>query len=182
MSTTTIEQQIPAGTWNVDKIHSSIGFAVKHMVVSTFRGKFDDYDAELTAGEDGATLRGAVRVASVDVKDETLEAHLQSPDFFDAERHPELRFDSKIVRRDGDEVVVEGELTIRGATHPVEARGTISGPHIDLGDSSRLGLELEASVDRRAYGLEWNAPLPKGGVALGDEVTLLVNLEFVRTE
>ena len=178
MTTATSEQVVPTGTWQIDKVHSTIGFAVKHMVVSTFRGKFDDYDVELTAGDEGTRLAGTVRVSSVDVKDENLEAHLQSPDFFDAENHPELRFESSAVRRDGDEVVLDGELTIRGVTQPVEARGTITGPHTDFAETDRLGVELETVIDRTAYGLEWNAPLPKGGFALANDVKLVINLEF----
>jgi polyisoprenoid-binding protein YceI len=178
MTTATSEQVVPVGTWAIDKVHSTIGFAVKHMVVSTFRGAFDDYDVSLSSDENGARLAGAVRVASVDVKDENLEAHLQSPDFFDAEQHPELRFESSDLTRDGDDVVVRGDLTIRGVTHPVEARGTVTGPHTDFQDNERLGIELETVIDRTAYGLEWNAPLPKGGFALANDVKLAINLEF----
>jgi polyisoprenoid-binding protein YceI len=178
MTTATSEQVVPVGTWQVDKVHSNVGFAVKHMVVSTFRGKFDDYDVELSSGADGARLAGTVRVASVDVKDENLAAHLQSPEFFDAENHPELRFESTELRRDGDEVVLDGELTIRGVSRPVEARGTITGPHTDFTETDRIGLELETVIDRTAYGLEWNSPLPKGGFALANDVKLLINLEF----
>lgn len=178
MSTKTTSQAIPTGTWEVDKVHSTIGFAVKHMVVSTFRGQFGDYDIELTSNDDGARLAGRVRVASVDVKDETLTGHLQSPDFFDAERHPELSFESSDLQIDGDQLVLTGDLTIRGVTKPIEARGTVDGPHTDFQDSERLGIELETVLDRTEYGLEWNAPLPKGGFALANDVKLIVNLEF----
>lgn len=177
---TTAEQQLSSGAWQADKVHSSIGFAVKHLVVSTFRGSFDDYDAKLQVAEDGtARLTGAVRVASVQVKDENLEAHLQSPDFFDAERHPELGFESAPFRPDGEgELVVEGDLTIRGVTRRVEARGSYSWVGADLGDGERIGVELEAVIDRTAYGLEWNAPLPKSGFALANDVKLVVHLEL----
>ena len=179
MSTaTTTSQAIPTGTWEIDKVHSTVGFAVKHMVVSTFRGQFGDYDIELTSDDEGARLAGRVRVASVDVKDENLRGHLQSPDFFDAERHPELSFESSDLRVDGDQVVLTGELTIRGVTKPIEAHGTVVGPHTDIQDTDRLGLEVETVLDRTEYGLEWNAPLPKGGFALANDVKLIVNLEF----
>jgi polyisoprenoid-binding protein YceI len=178
---TTAELQIPAGTYSIDKVHSTIGFAVKHMVVATFRGRFADYDATLTVGEDGAArLTGIVQVPSIEVKDDNLEAHLQSPDFFDSERHPELRFESESLRLDGDEVVVDGRLTIKGETRPVEARGTIVGPVEDPMGNTKLGLELTAIVDRTEFGLNWNAPLPRGGVALGNDVTLNVDLEFLK--
>jgi polyisoprenoid-binding protein YceI len=181
MSTTTAELQIPAGTYTIDKVHSTIGFAVKHMVVSTFRGRFEDYDASLTVGEDGTPrLTGTVRVGSIVVKDPNLEAHLQSPEFFDAERHPELRFESDSLRADGDEVVLDGRLTIKGETRPVEARGSLVGPVEDPMGNTKLGLELKAIVDRTEFGLNWNAPMPKGGVALANDVTLSVDLEFLK--
>jgi polyisoprenoid-binding protein YceI len=171
---------IPAGTrWTVDKVHSSIGFAVKHMVVSTFRGRFEDYDASLTAQADGSLrLEGSVRADSIAVKDDNLAAHLTSPDFFDTERHPQIAFSSTLVRVEDGSLIVDGELTIKGVTRPIEARGTITEPVEGLGGYTKLGVELEAIVDRTEYGLSWNAPLPKGGFALANEVKLIVELEF----
>ena len=176
MSTTIT--QIPAGTWSADKVHSTVGFAVKHMVVSTFRGRFEDFDATLVTGDDGTLrLEGAVKADSLVVKDENLAAHLQSPEFFDAERTPEIRFESDALRIDGSDVVVDGDLTIKGITHRVEARGTITEP-VEAFGGPKLGLELETIVDRTQYGLNWNAPLPKGGFALDNEVKLIVDLEL----
>jgi len=170
---TTATEQIQ-GTYKLDPVHSSASFAVKHMVVSTFRGRFEHFDATLTDGK----LVGTVDVSSIVVKDENLAAHLQSPEFFDAERHPELRFESNDIRRDGDEVVVDGELTIKGITKPTEARGTIEGPVATFGDVNKVGLTLEAIIDRTEFGLNWNAPLPKGGFALANDVKLIVELEL----
>ena len=164
------------GNYVLDPIHSSASFAVKHMVVSTFRGRFEKFDATLTDGK----LVGTVDVGSIVVKDENLAAHLQSPEFFDAERHPELRFESTDIRRtgEGDEVVVDGELTIKGITKAVEARGTLEGPAVTFGDVNKVGLTLEAIIDRTEFGLNWNAPLPKGGFALANDVKLIVELEL----
>ena len=174
---------IPQGTWTVDPVHSSASFAVKHMVVATFRGRFEDFDASLAVGEDGDTkLVGTVRADSIVVKDENLAGHLKSPDFFDTERYPEIGFVSTSIRRDGDELVVDGDLTIKGHTQRVEARGTITDPVVTLGDVEKVGLTIEAIVDRTAFGLNWNAPLPKGGVALANDVTLIVELELARQE
>ncbi len=171
---------VPAGTWTADRVHSTVGFAVKHMVVSTFRGRFEDYDATLTAAEDGSLrLDGRVRAESLVVKDENLAAHLRSPEFFDTERYPEIAFASTLVRVEEGNLVVDGELTIKGHTRPLEARGTITEAVAGLGGALRVGVELGAIVDRTEYGLEWNAPLPKGGVALANEVKLSVNLEFI---
>ena len=175
------QQDITTGTWAIDKIHSHVGFAVKHMVVATFRGRFEDFDAQLVVDDAGtATLTGTVKADSIVVKDENLQAHLKSPDFFDTERHPDITYVSKAIRRDGDEVVVDGELSIKGNTHPVEARGTITDPAVTLGDVEKHGLTLEAVIDRTAFGLEWHAPLPKGGFALANDVKLIVELELAK--
>jgi polyisoprenoid-binding protein YceI len=183
MSPTAVDTatKLPVGTWKLDPVHSSASFAVKHMVVATFRGRFENLDATLTVGEDGAgELVGTVDAGSVVVKDENLQAHLGSPDFFDIERYPELRFASTAIRRDGEELVVDGELTIKDHTHAVEARGTITDPHETLGGAVKIGLTLETIVDRSQFGLEWNAPLPKGGVAVANDVKLTVELELAQ--
>jgi polyisoprenoid-binding protein YceI len=173
------QTQLPTGTWKLDPVHSSASFAVKHMVVATFRGRFENIDATLTVGEDGkGELLGTVDAASIVVKDENLQAHLGSPDFFDTERFPELKFASKEIRRDGDQLVIDGELTIKGHTHAVEGCGTITDPHETLGGAVKIGVTLETVIDRTEFGLEWNAPLPKGGFALANDVKLTVELEL----
>jgi polyisoprenoid-binding protein YceI len=169
---------VPTGTWSADKVHSSIGFEVEHMV-STFRGRFEDYDVQLVDGR----LVGTVAVPSVRVYDENLEAHLQSPEFFDAELHPELRFESRELAIDGDgNVTLEGKLTIKGTTRDVTGHGRYVHIEADMAGGERIGLALEATVDRREFGLNWNAPLPKGGFTLGNDVTLMVALELVKAE
>ena len=173
-----VQQAIPTGTWKSDAVHSSVGFTVRHMVVGRFRGEFKDYDVALTSSDGELAIAGTVKVASVDVADENLYPHLLSPDFFDAERHPELTFRSTRVDVDGEQLTVEGDLTIKGATRRVEGSGTLSGPGTDIGGNERIGLELETTVDRTAYGLDWNAPLPQGGVAVGNDVKLVIALEL----
>lgn len=180
---TVLEQQIPAGIWQADKVHSTIGFAVKHSGVATFRGSFTDYDATLTVRDGEPRLTGVVRAASVDVRDKNLAGHLQSPDFFDVERTPEIRFTSTSFRPSDDgTLVVDGELTIKGQTRPVEARGSITPAHEGLAGNLVAGIQLETLIDRTAFGLNWNAPLPSGGVALANDVKLLVDLEFGKQE
>jgi polyisoprenoid-binding protein YceI len=184
MSTTEITTALPAGTYRLDPVHSSASFAVKHMVVATFRGRFEDFDATLTVDQAGSpSLSGVVQADSIEVKDENLKAHLGAPDFFDLERYPEIRFDaSQIEIGDGGEVNVVGELTIKDQTHRVESTGTITGPAVTFGDVTKVGLTLETIIDRTRYGLTWNAPLPKGGVALANDVKLTVELELAREE
>jgi polyisoprenoid-binding protein YceI len=171
---------IPTGTYTADPVHSTTGFAVKHML-ATFRGSFARIDAELKVGEDGAThLVGTVPVGSVAVKDENLKAHLQSPEFFDAERYPELTFVSKEIRRNGDEVEIDGDLTIKGITNPATLRGTVTGPAVDHFDATRVGFKLQTVIDRTQFGITWNMPLPNGEPALSNEVTLKADLTLVQ--
>jgi polyisoprenoid-binding protein YceI len=129
--------------------------------------------------EDG-TLRGTAEVRSIQVKDPNLEAHLQSPEFFDAERHPQLTFESSEATRAGDELTLTGEVTMKGHTEPVEIRGHVSDPAGDPFGNERFGLQLETTVDRTKFGITWNNPLPSGEPALSDEVTIVVDLQLVR--
>jgi polyisoprenoid-binding protein YceI len=175
MSTTQTEQAIPTGTWSADAVHSNVGFAVDYMA-GTFTGSFSKFDAKSVDG----TLKGSAEVASVQVKDPNLEAHLQAPDFFDAERNPQLTFESKDVTRSGDDLTIAGEITIKGHSEPVEIRGVISDPINDAYGGERFGLKLEATIDRDKFGVSWNNPLPSGEPALSNEVTLIADLQLVR--
>jgi polyisoprenoid-binding protein YceI len=172
MSTTEL-QAVPTGTWAADKVHSDIAFAVNYLA-GTFTGSFSDFDAELTDG----VLRGSAQVASVQVKDPNLAAHLQAPDFFDAERHPQISFESHDIRREGDRLTIDGEITIKGHTEPVEIAGVITDPIEDPYGGERFGLKLEAKVDRTKFGVSWNNPLPSGEPALSTEVTLIAELQL----
>ena len=169
----------PAGTgWAADPVHSTVAFEVEYAGVSTFRGSFRDFDATL----EGSALAGSARVASVDVKDEQLSGHLLSPDFFDAERYPEISFRADELGF-GDDGTVRGagELTIKGVTKPVELQGRLAAaPSVDPFGRERLGLTLETAIDRNQFGVAWNAPNQSGGNYLGDEVTLKADLTFTR--
>jgi polyisoprenoid-binding protein YceI len=172
---------IPAGTYKDDGVHSAATFAVKHMVVSNFRGRFEDFTAVLTVDEDGnASLDGTVDANSIVVKDENLAAHLKSPEFFDTEQYPEITFTTLRLTQDGGNVTVEGDLTIKGTTEQVTGTGTIEGPAEDPFGNTKLGLAIETVIDRTKFGLNWNAPLPKGGFALANDVKLSVELELIK--
>ncbi len=179
MSTQAIQQKIPVGTYVVDPVHSSIGFAVVHNGVSTFRSGFGEYQAKLSGGE-GAQLSGTVDVASVQIDEPNLKGHLLSPEFFDAERYPQLRFASSTleVGEDGT-ATVRGELEIRGEKREVETNGRFVSLGADLAGQTRVGLSFETSVDRRSFGLDWQAELPNGGEVLDYTVDIAVELEFV---
>jgi polyisoprenoid-binding protein YceI len=177
MTTETLAQEaieIPRGTWTVDPLHSVTSFAVRHMMVGTFRGEFGEIEATLTDGK----LVGKVKVASLEIKDERLKGHLLSPDFFDAERYPEVVYESSSLTIDDGVLTSEGTLTVKGTSTPVTATGRLAGPAVTLGDVEKVGIDLETTVDREAVGLKWNAPLPKGGFVLGPEVTVSVTLEL----
>jgi polyisoprenoid-binding protein YceI len=170
----------PAGNWNLDPVHSRVDFEVSYLA-GTFKGEFHEIGAELTVDGDRASLQGTAKVASVDVRDENLSAHLQSPDFFDVERHPELRFTAGDIRLDGDDQVsVNGELTIRGVTQPVTVTGTVTAPIADPYGNERIGLNLTTNIDRTDFGVDWNNPLPSGEPSLANDVTLLAELQFVK--
>ena len=169
------QQALPTGVWRADKVHSTVGFAVPY-IAGSFHGTFSDFDARLSGG----VLRGSAEVASVEVKDPNLAAHLQAPDFFDAERFPQLSFEAKDISRSGDDVTIAGELTLKGHTEPVDIKGHVNDPAPDPYGGERFGLQLEAKVDRTKFGLNWNNPLPNGDPALANEVTISVDLQLVK--
>lgn len=174
MATQTGQDRL-SGNWNFNPTHSSVEFAVKYLVAS-FRGRFDQVDAKL---EDGR-LSGSAKVDSISVKDENLIGHLLSPDFFDAESHPELTFESESLQIDGDSATIDGKLTIKGNTNPIQATGDVAGPTVGAHGETRLGFTFETTIDRTAYGLDWNADLPAGGKALSNDVKLTIELEFLQ--
>ena len=167
MSTTTFTSA-PAGTWSADPVHSNVAFEIDYAGTNVFRGGFNEYAVTL---EDGV-LAGAAKVASVDVKDEQLNGHLQTPDFFDGERYPEITFRSDDLKL--------GELMIKGVTRPVELTTTVSEPNVDPFGREHLGLRLETTIDRNEFGVSWNAPNQGDGNYLGDDVKLVAELAFLK--
>ena len=166
-----------AGTYVADPVHSSFGFAVRYQGVSLFKGTLGDVTASLADGR----LEGAAKVESISIRTpEQFRAHVLGAEFFDVSNHPEVTFTSAgaELREDGS-ATVDGELTIKGITRPVQATGTWTAPAADAFGSTRGHLNLEAQVDRTEYDMNWNAPLPSGGMALANEVTLVVELSLV---
>jgi polyisoprenoid-binding protein YceI len=165
------------GTYTADPIHSSFGFAVKYQGVSVFRGTLEDVSATLEANR----LEGTAKVESISIRTpEQFRAHVLSAEFFDAANHPEVAFTSSDLdlHEDGT-ATVHGELTIKGITRPVTAAGTWIAPTADAFGNTRGHLNLEAVVDRTEFEMNWNAPLPSGGNALANEVTLIVELSLI---
>jgi len=172
-STLTTGQVVPTGTWAVDPTHSQVDFVVKHLGVSTIRGTFSDFQATLTGG-DTTTLAGTIRLASVSTRDENRDAHLLSPDFFDADRHPEARFEATFVTPSK----VVGNFTLRGVTREIELAASFTEPTDDSAGGERIGIELEGEINRTDYGVSFNMPLPSSVPALGEKVKLLASLSF----
>lgn len=169
--------------WNLDPTHANVDFSVKHMAISTVRGSFDKFTA---SGEtDDATgmptkLTMEIDAASVNTNNEQRDGHLRSPDFFDVANHPQIVFEATSFRREGDEYVVDGQLTMRGVTHPVTLRGEIAGPIKDPWGNERFAADLQGKVDRTKWGLKWNQVLEAGGLLVAEEVRFHAVVELVK--
>jgi polyisoprenoid-binding protein YceI len=182
MTTVTETQGVTAGTWEVDTVHSRVGFAVDYMA-GTFHAAVEPFEASLTIGDDGtAALAGKAHVENIQVGDENLATHLLSPEFFDAERTPDVTFTSAPFDPTRGQVKIVGQLTIKGVAVPVELTGALRGPLVDPYGRERVNLALEATVDRSAFGLDWNTELPNGEPALAPDVKLVAELALVRSD
>ena len=169
-----------SGTYNADPVHSSFGFGVRYQGVSLFKGTLDEVDAKLVDGK----LDGSAKVESISIRTpEQFRAHVLNAEFFDAANHPTVDFRSNDVEVNDDGTAkVEGELTIKGITRPISATGTWIAPAADAFGNTRGHLNLEAVIDRTEFDMNWNAPLPSGGKALANEVTLTVELSLVEAK
>jgi polyisoprenoid-binding protein YceI len=177
--------QVATTTWNIDPIHSVAEFKVKHMMISSVKGQFTGVQGVLTLDETDLTngrVEASIEAASVNTRDPQRDAHLKSPDFFDAEKFPTLSFKSTRITRTGDEeLAVAGELTIHGITRDVVF--TVEGPSPAAKDpwgNTRLGLSASTKINRKDYGLMWNTVLETGGILVGDEVTITLDVQFVK--
>ncbi len=169
------------GTYQSDPVHSSFGFAVTYQGVSTFRGTLDDVQATLVVDESGARLEGTAKAESISIRTpEQFRAHVLSAEFFDAENHPDVTFRSTSVELSEDgTATAEGDLTIKGISRPVTATGTWTPPAPDAFGNTRAHLALETTINRRDYDFHWDVPLPSGGSALANEVTITVDASLI---
>jgi polyisoprenoid-binding protein YceI len=175
--------RVPSGTWHVDPDHSSVEFEVKHMKIATIRGRFRDFEGTLVAAEDiaGSRAFGAVNVASVDTNQAERDAHLRSPEFFDVQRYPTIRFQStRIEPVGGPQYRVVGDLTIKDVTREVKMETTVDGVERDPWGNERVGMRAHGTIDRKDFGLRWQQTLETGGLLLGDEVRILIDVSAVR--
>ncbi len=170
-----------AGTWKLDPAHSELSFWVRHLKVTKVRGTFETFDVTIVTSEDPAatTIEATVDVASVNTRQEYRDQHLRSGDFFLAEEHPRMTFRSTRVTIDGDDFTVEGELTLRGVTQPVTLTGELGGV-VTMDDGTvKAGASAKAKINRHDFGVSWNAALEAGGMTLGDDVTIEMELQVV---
>ncbi len=171
-------------TWNLDSAHSSVEFAVKHMVISSTKGRFTDFEVDASVDEQNvANSTATVRIAaaSVETRDEKRDGHLRSADFFDAENHPYITFKSKRLEpKGGDDYRLIGDLTIRGVTKEIALEGEVTGPVKDPWGGIRYGISAQGKVNRKEWGLTWNGVLEAGGLLVGDDVKLSIETELVK--
>lgn len=173
-----------AATYELDVSHTTIGFGVKHMVVSTTYGKFGAFGGSLEMGDDGVLSKASaeIEVASIDTKNEKRDEHLRSPDFFDAAKFPKITFESTKVEKAGDGVKVTGNLTIRDVTKEVEIPVSVSGPVKDPWGNERIGVEGTLKINRKDYGLTWSKTMDGGGLVVGDEVSITISAEGIKKQ
>jgi len=169
--------------WQVDPVHSSVEFSIRHMVISSTKGKFHDYSADANIDESDVTKStGTLRIktASVDTRNDDRDNHLRSPDFFDVEKFPEITFAVRRVEPKGGDHRIVGDLTIRDVTKEVALDAEIQGPIKDPWGGTRYGVSATSKISRKDFGLTWNAALETGGVVVGDDVKLSADFEFVK--
>jgi polyisoprenoid-binding protein YceI len=177
----TTQISLPAGTWNVDPVHSSVEFQVKHLGIASVKGQFKEFEGTLEVGPDGARAYGKANVASVDTREPQRDAHLRSADFFDAENNPEITFQSTSFRQlDEDAYEVEGDFTIHGVTQTLKLDVTLEGTETDHEGNDRVGLSASAQISRGDYGMRFNMALGSGNVVVGDKVKILLDVSAVK--
>jgi polyisoprenoid-binding protein YceI len=181
--TTATKTSIPTGTWLTDTVHSTIGFSVKHLGIATVRGKFAEFEGRLEVGDDlsSARVSGLAKTASIDTGEPQRDAHLRSPDFFDAETNPELRFESSSVEAVDDETfTIVGDLTMHGETHPVTLNAELLGAETDPYGNERVALEITGQLSRGDWGMKFNQALGSGNLMVSDTVKLAIDVSAIK--
>jgi polyisoprenoid-binding protein YceI len=183
ITATRVSTAVPTGTWKIDPAHSSVEFSVRHLGIATVRGHFEEFEGSLVVGEDlaGARAYGTVSAASVTTNEGQRDAHLRSEDFFHAEVHPELSFESTSIRAiDENSFEIEGELTMRGVTRPIRLNAEVQGTEIDPWGNERVGLEVTGQLNRGDWGMTFNQALGSGNVLVSDRVKLSLDISAVK--
>jgi polyisoprenoid-binding protein YceI len=175
---------LTTGTWAIDASHTEVGFTVRHAMVGKTRGRFSGVQGVVVVGADAqsSSAQATIDMASIDTRDDKRDAHLRSADFFDVDTFPTMTFASTGVRADGEDYLVDGDLTIRGVTRPVVLRVEFGGVATDPFGYTRAGFSAETEINRKDFGLTWNAALEAGGVLVGDKVKISLEVEVVRQD
>ncbi|MGV0835982.1 YceI family protein [Mycolicibacterium thermoresistibile] len=180
-TSTATDTRLSAGTWNIDPVHSTIGFTVRHLMVSKVRGTFDQFSGAIEVAEDGtASARAEIAVDSVNTRNEQRDAHIRSAEFFDVEKYPTATFVSTGLRRDGEDYLLDGGLTIKGITKPVTLSMQFNGVNPGMGQGEVAGFEASVVLNRREFGIDIDMPLETGGAVVGDKVTVTLEIEAVK--
>jgi polyisoprenoid-binding protein YceI len=181
MSVTT-RTVLPTGTWTVDPAHSNVEFSAKHLGIATVRGAFNEFEGTFEVGEDGsARARGTVEVVSIDTNEDQRDTHLRSEDFFHAEVHPQLSFESTEIRPAGEDAfLIHGDLTMRGVTRPIVLEAELQGTEIDPWGNERVALEARGQLNRRDWNMTFNQALGSGNLLVGEKVTLSLDISAVK--
>jgi polyisoprenoid-binding protein YceI len=179
--TSAVATDLSAGTWAIDPAHSSIGFMVRHLMVSKVRGNFETFSGEIVVAEDGTpSVTAQIAVDSIRTGNEQRDAHVKAADFFDVEKHPTASFSSTGVRADGDHYVLDGEFTIKGVTKPVALTLEFNGVHPGMGHGEVAGFEASVVLNRSDFGIDLQMPLETGGTVIGEKVTITLEIEAVK--
>ena len=185
MSTSAVtETTIPgyvAGTWTVDPVHSDVSFTIRHMMVSKVRGRFANFSGEIVTAPNPfeSSVTAAIDLASIDTGNEQRDGHLRTSDFFAVDEHPTLTYRSTGVRAEGDHFVVDGEMTLRGVTRQVPLRLEVNGFGADAYGGTRAGFTATTEINRKDFGVNWNAPIEAGGFVLADKVSITLEIQAV---
>ncbi|MGU3437931.1 YceI family protein [Actinomycetes bacterium M1A6_2h] len=169
---------LEAGTWTIDPVHSTVGFTVRHLVVSKVRGRFQDFSGAITVAEDGTpSVTAEIDVASITTDNAQRDGHLKTADFFEVEKFPKATFVSKSVRQDGSDYVLTGDFTLHGVTNEVELKLEFNGVNAGMGNGPVAGFEATTTINRRDFGISIDMPLEGGGAVVGDKINLLLEIE-----
>jgi polyisoprenoid-binding protein YceI len=173
--------QLKAGTWAIDPVHSSIAFSVRHLLVSKVRGHFKTFSGEVVVGEDGSpSVTAEIAIDSIDTGNEQRDAHLKSADYFDAESYPTATFASTGVREIGDKYVLDGDFTLKGITKPVSLDLEFNGTNPGMGHGEVAGFTASVVLNRKDFGIDIDMPLETGGAAVGEKVTITLEIEALK--
>jgi polyisoprenoid-binding protein YceI len=179
--TAAVATDLSTGTWTIDPAHSSIGFSVRHLVVSKVRGNFGTFSGAIVVAEDGTpSVSAEIAVDSLNTGNEQRDGHIKSADFFDAENHPTASFVSTGVRADGDDYVLAGDFTLKGVTKPIELKLEFNGVNPGMGHGEVAGFEASVVLNRKDFGIDIDMPLETGGAVVGDKVTITLAIEALK--